>query len=142
MIRVTRRMALDEGELDWSFVRAGGPGGQHVNKASTAVQLRFDAAGSANVPDEMLGRLKRVAGRRMTADGVVVIEARRYRSRERNRQDALDRLVKLLRRASQRPKKRRKTKPTRASKQRRLEEKRRRGRTKKLRRRVRRPENQ
>jgi ribosome-associated protein len=138
MIRITRTISIDESELTFDFVRASGPGGQHVNKTSTAVQLRFDAAGSPNLPAEVKGRLRRVAGARMTDEGVVVIDARRYRSQSRNRDDAVERLVALLRKAAARPKTRRKTKPTRASKERRLAEKRRRGETKRRRGRVRR----
>ncbi len=133
MIRVTRSIAIAEGEVRLAFVRASGPGGQHVNKVATAAQLRFDVLNSPSLPDEVRERLVRIAGRRMTAEGVLVIEARRYRSQERNRQDAIDRLVTLIRRAAQKPKVRRKTTPTRASKEDRLEDKRRRGRTKRLR---------
>jgi len=136
MIRVTHSIAIDESEIEMDFVRASGPGGQHVNKASTAVQLRFDAARSANLPEDVKQRLRRVAGGRMTAEGVLVIDARRYRSQARNRDDAIARLVALLLKAAQPPKRRRKTKPTRASRERRLAEKRRRGETKQQRRRV------
>jgi len=136
MIRITRSIAIDEAEIRERFLRASGPGGQHVNKVSTAVQLRFDAAASANLPDDVRRRLRRLAGRRMTDDGVLVIEARRYRSQERNRSDAMERLVALLRRAAAKPKARRKTKPTRASQERRLAEKRLRSDAKRRRRRV------
>ena len=136
MIRVTPRIGIDEAEIVERFVRAGGPGGQHVNKVSTAVQLRFDVRHSPSLPAEVRERIARLAGRRMTSRGVLVIEARRYRTQERNRQDALARLVALVRRAAQRPKRRRKTKPTQASRERRLESKRRRGATKRMRRRV------
>jgi ribosome-associated protein len=118
---------LDEKELQWSFVRSSGPGGQNVNKVSTAVQLRFDAARSSSLPDEVRERLLRLAGKRATAGGVVVIDARRHRSQEQNRRDALDRLVDLIRKASAKPRARRKTRPTGASRRRRLERKRRRG---------------
>ena len=134
MIRVTRTIAIDEGEIREEFIRASGPGGQNVNKVATAVQLRFDAAGSASLPDDVRNRLVRLAGRRMTADGVLIIEARRFRTQQRNRQDARDRLVELIRKAARKPKPRRKTKPTLASKKRRLETKHRKGDTKRMRR--------
>lgn len=127
MIPVDGGISLDENELQWSFVRSSGPGGQNVNKVSTAVQLRFDAARSPSLPEEVRVRLLRLAGKRVAGEGVVVIEARRHRSQEQNRRDALDRLVDLIRKASSRPKPRRKTRPTGASRRRRLERKRRRG---------------
>lgn len=136
MIRVTRGISIDEGELREQFLRASGPGGQNVNKVATAVQLRFDVAGSPSLPEAVRRRLVRLAGKRMTADGVLVIEARRFRQRERNRQDAVERLVALVRKAAQPPKPRRRTRPTPASKQRRLAAKRRRSETKRLRKRV------
>ena len=120
MIRVTDRIHLDEGELEERFVRASGPGGQNVNKLSSAVQLRFDARHSPSLPDDVRLRLERLAGRRLTRDGVLVIMAQRHRTQERNRQDALDRLVELIRQASVAPTPRRPTKPTRGSKERRL----------------------
>lgn len=134
MIQVTEDIAIDENEIEEKFVRASGPGGQHVNKASTAVQLRFDVAHSASLPEAVRERLVRLAGSQVTEDGVLVIEAKQFRRQERNRQDALDRLVKLVRKAAREPKARRKTKPTRASRERRLREKRCRGEVKRLRR--------
>jgi ribosome-associated protein len=123
MIRITDRISIDEVELQESFIRASGPGGQNVNKLSTAVQLRFDARGSPNLPDDVRARLERLAGKRLTRDGVIVITAQRHRTQERNRQDALDRLVELLQAAAVRPVPRRPTKPTRGSRERRLESK-------------------
>jgi ribosome-associated protein len=126
MLRITRDIVIDENDLDISFVRASGPGGQNVNKLSTAAQLRYDIARAQLAPD-MLERFTRIAGQRLTKDGVVVIHAQRFRTQERNRQDAIDRLVAMLQEASIRPKPRRATKPTFGSKQRRLEGKKRRG---------------
>src|ERR1700761_7280315 len=125
MLRIARDLSIDENDLDISFVRASGPGGQNVNKLSTAVQLRFDAR-RLTLPDDVRARLERLAGQRMTKDGVIVIHAQRFRTQERNRADAIDRLVELLREAAIRPTPRRPTKPTFGSKQRRLEGKKRR----------------
>lgn len=111
---------LDEDELEWRFVRASGPGGQNVNKVSSAVQLRFDLARSASLPSEVKQRLMRLAGHRLTERGVIVIDARRFRSQARNRKDALERLLELIRRAEIRPQKRIATRPTAASRERRL----------------------
>ena len=119
-------VSLDEGELEESFVRSSGPGGQNVNKVATAVQLRFDLRHSPSLPEDVRRRAETLAGRRLTADGVLVIEARRYRTRERNRQDARRRLVELLQKALRPPSPRRPTRPTAASRRRRLEGKRRR----------------
>lgn len=136
MIQVTRHIAIDEREIEQHFIRASGPGGQNVNKVATAVQIRFDVVHSRSLPDEVRRRLIALAGSRVTKDGILVIDARRFRTQERNRQDAVDRLLTLIRAAAVRPKPRRKTKPTLASKQRRLEVKRQRSKIKRGRRRV------
>jgi ribosome-associated protein len=140
MIRMTPEISIDPNLISMDFVRASGPGGQNVNKVATAVQLRFDAAGCPTLSDAVRSRLRKLAGRRMTTAGVLIIDARRFANQERNRADAMARLVELIRKAAVKPKPRRKTKPTLASKHRRLESKRRRGETKKLRRSVRRDE--
>jgi ribosome-associated protein len=134
MIRVTPEIDIDEREIDEQFVRASGPGGQNVNKLSTAVQLRFDVRRSPSLAGEVRTRLERLAGSRLTRDGVIVIIAQRHRTQARNRQDALDRLIDLIRQAAIRPVKRRPTKPTKASRERRIEGKKRRGGVKHLRR--------
>jgi ribosome-associated protein len=133
MIQITPAIAIAESEIALEFIRASGPGGQKVNKVATAVQLRFDVRNSSSLPDDVRERLGRLAGKRMTEDGVLIIEARRFRTQERNRQDAIDRLVALIRKAAQKPKPRRKTKPTAQSKRRRLEAKRRQSEKKRLR---------
>ena len=125
MLRVTRDIVIHEDDLDITFVRASGPGGQNVNKLSTATQLRFDVGRVALAPD-VLTRLTALAGQRMTKDGVIVIHAQRFRTQERNRADAIDRLVEILKEAMVRPTPRRPTKPTLGSKQRRLDGKKRR----------------
>jgi ribosome-associated protein len=125
MLRIARDLSIDENDFDISFVRASGPGGQNVNKLSTAVQLRYDAR-RLTLPDDAAARLERLAGQRMTKDGVIVIHAQRFRTQERNRSDAIDRLLELLREAMIRPVPRRATRPTFASKKRRLEGKKRR----------------
>jgi len=132
MIRISDSLAIDEDEIVWSFSRASGPGGQNVNKVSTAAELRFDVA-KAYLPDDLKERLRPLAGRLLTQDGVLVITAQETRSQERNREIALQKLVALLRKAAQRPKRRIATRPTRASKTRRLDSKAKRSHTKKLR---------
>lgn len=134
MIRVTKTIVLDESEIKERFVRSSGPGGQNINKVATAVQLRFDLRNSRSIPDEVRERLVRSAGKRVTGEGVLIIEAHRFRTQERNRQDARDRLVEWIRRAALPVRPRRKTGPPRKSNERRLESKRQRSRIKQARR--------
>ena len=126
MIRITDTIAIGEDEIVESFIRASGPGGQNVNKVASAVQLRFDVRHSPSLPADMRARMEKLAGNRLTRDGVLVITAQRFRTQERNRQDALDRFVELAQRAAVRPTPRRPTRPTRGSRERRLEGKKRR----------------
>ena len=133
MIQVTPGIAIDENEIHQEFIQSSGPGGQNVNKVTTAVQLRFDVANSPSLPWEVRDRLLSLGGRRITKEGVLVIDARRFRTQGANRQDAMERLVGLIRKAAQKRRIRRKTRPTLGSKMRRLEAKRRRAQTKRLR---------
>ena len=133
MIRIDDRISIDEWELEERFIRASGPGGQNVNKLATAVQLRFDVRHSPSLPAEVRTRLELLAGRRLTRDGVLVINAQRHRTQERNRQDALDRLIALIQRAAVAPVPRRRTKPPAGARERRLQSKKRRGSIKDLR---------
>jgi ribosome-associated protein len=133
MIRITHSISIRERELEEHFIRASGPGGQNVNKLASAVQLRFDVRRSPSLPDDVRARLERLAGRRLTREGVLVINAQRHRTQERNREDARDRLVDLIQRAAVAPVPRRATKPTAGARERRLESKKRRAAIKGLR---------
>ena len=130
---ITRNIVIPDDEISLEFVRASGPGGQNVNKVSTAVQLRFDAAGTESLDPEVKERLLKIAGNRVTDEGVVIIEAKRFRSQEKNRKDAIDRLIEMVRKAAVKPTPRRKTRPTAASREKRLSQKKRRSEVKRLR---------
>ena len=132
MIQITPTFSIDESELQLAFVRASGPGGQNVNKVATAVQLRFDV-GNSLLPEDVKQRLKRIAGNKITSEDELLIEAKKFRTQEQNREDAMNRFAELVRRAFEKPKKRTKTKPTAASKEKRLKQKKQRGDVKKLR---------
>ena len=133
MIQITPSLSIGEHELTFDHIRASGPGGQNVNKVATAVQLRFDIRASS-LPEDVRARLGRLAGKRVTGEGILVIEAKQFRTQEKNREDAVQRLVELLRKAVVKPKKRTKTKPTATSREKRLKSKKARGETKRLRR--------
>jgi len=132
MIKITPTLNLDERELQFEFVRASGPGGQNVNKVATAAQLRFDVRASS-LPEEVKTHLIHIAGKRITSEGILILEAKRFRTQEQNREDAIQRFVELIRRALAKPKPRKKTRPTKASKEERLKEKKRKGEIKKIR---------
>ena len=133
MIEITNTISLSENELEFSFVRASGPGGQNVNKVATAVQLRFNLPSNKSLPSEVKERLQKLAGKKLNSDGTIIIDARRFRSQERNKQDVINRLVTLIKKSIEKPKPRKKTKPTKAAKLKRLESKRKKGDLKKSR---------
>jgi ribosome-associated protein len=133
MIKINDQISLRDDEITETFVRSSGPGGQNVNKLSTAVELRFDVRHSPSLPDDVSIRLQRLAGRRLTKDGILIIEAQTHRTQERNRADALNRLIALIREAAVVPKPRKKTKPSRAARAERVEHKVHRGKVKRLR---------
>jgi ribosome-associated protein len=134
MLEITPALSIDERELQIDFIRASGPGGQNVNKVATAVQLRFDVRGSTSLSEEIKARLTRLGGSRMTVDGVLVLEAKRHRTQEQNREDAIGRFIELVRRATEKPKPRKRTRPTLASKEQRLKSKKKRADVKRTRR--------
>ena len=134
MIEVNDRVTIDEAELQFDFIRSSGPGGQNVNKVSSGVQLRYDVKNSPSLPEEVRKRLMQMAHNRITQDGILIVEAKQYRTQEQNRQAAIERLVELIRQASKKPKIRKRTRPSKAAKRKRLEAKRRRGQIKRLRR--------
>lgn len=136
MIKITPNIAIHENELNFEFVRSSGPGGQNVNKVSTTVQLRFDVRTSVGIPGEVKRRIRSLAGKQLTENGILIIKAGRFRKQEQNRQDAVERLVRLLQAAAVKPKKRIKTRPTKASKERKLATKKKRGQLKKLRKQI------
>ncbi|MBW1709115.1 MAG: aminoacyl-tRNA hydrolase [Deltaproteobacteria bacterium] len=140
MIQITPAIKINESEITEEFIRSSGPGGQNINKVATAVQLRFDVVHSPSLPDDVRQRLIKLAGKKLTEDGVLIITARRFRTQERNRQDAVDRLTAMIRKAAEKPKRRRKTRPPLASKERRLEDKHRRSAAKSRRKTVSAPE--
>ncbi len=133
MLEITPSLSIDEREIILEFIRASGPGGQNINKVASAVQLRFDVRGSPSLPQDVKERLTRLAGRRATGEGVLVIEAKRYRTQERNRIDAIQRFCELVHKATLKPKKRRPTRPSASARARRIEAKKRRGEIKRLR---------
>ena len=133
MIQITTDISIDEKEIKMDFIRASGPGGQNVNKVASAVQLRFDVYGSPSLPDDVRKRLTLLSGNRINEDGILIIDARRFRTQNRNRQDAIDRLIELIEKSTIKPKHRLKTKPSVASKRRILEDKRRRSKRKRMR---------
>ena len=134
MIPITGSFSIDEREIQFHFVRASGPGGQNVNKVATAVQLRFDVGNSNTLPNDVRTRLILLAGRRINQDGILIVEARQFRTQKRNRENAIGRLIDLVRKAAEKPKPRKKTKPSRAARERRVTNKRLRGEMKKMRR--------